>query len=145
MDRQAFNFAKGELRELRWKHPDGETRLTYSAEGKYLVSRDPDFVSVPADSTEAAYKFNYVSTLAFNSFLPSGREKEADFTKPALVLTAVDLAGAPSELLITGDTTSNAGRYYAIRPGQPRPIGIFFKSHYDRLTGRYDALLAPKE
>jgi len=142
MDRQVFDFEPRELVQLRWKYPDQETRLVRTEEGRYLVSRDPDFTPVPGDSAESAYKFNYISTLTFSAFLPSGREGEASFDDVILSLTAIDSAGTSQELVFAEDTTT-ATRIFAIRPGQPRPVGIFFRSSYDRLTARYETMLAP--
>ena len=144
MDRRVFPFAPEHLREIRWKHPQTETRMTRAVDGKLMVSRDPEFDPVPADSSAAAYKFSYVGALQFNSFLPLGREQEALFDKPALALSAIDDAGKAYELLITADTGAS-NRFYAMYPGRPRPVGIFFKSHYDRLNGEYDSLRAGKE
>jgi len=143
MDRQVFSFAPDQLREIRWKHPEDETRLAKSTDGKLAVSRDPSFVPVTADSAEATYKFTYVSTLMFNSFLPPNREREVSFDKPVLNLTVVDAAGNAYELLIASDTTA-PNRFHAIHSGKPRPVGIFFKSAFDRLNGQYDALRAGK-
>ena len=106
MDRQVFNFGPDELAEIRWVYPDEETRLMPGPDGQYLVSRDPDFTPVPADSAEAAYKFNYISQLIYSAFLPAGREGEADFTEPILHLTAIDTTGASRELIFCADAAA---------------------------------------
>lgn len=141
MDRQIFNYAPGELAEIRWQHPDEETRIVPAGPGKFLISRDPDFNPVPADSVEAEYKYNYISQLGFSSFLPTERNEEASFDEITLVLTVTDTAGVEQSLIFAADTTA-ANRYHAIRPGQPRPVGLFYGSWFDRLSARYDEMLA---
>lgn len=140
MDRRAFGFEPQNLMEVRWKYPDEETRLSYAGNGKFLVSRDPDFTPTPGDSSESTYKFDFVSTLGFNAFLPKEQESKAAFDEILLQLTAIDSAGTFHELIFAADTATYK-RYFAIRPGSPRPVGVFFKNIYDRLTATYDALL----
>jgi len=140
MDRRAFSFDPQNLVEVRWKYPDEETRLLYAGDGTFLVSRDPDFDPVPGDSAESSYKFDFVSKLGFNAFLPKEQEGAASFDDVILRLTAIDSAGTFHELIFAEDTVT-ARRYFAVRPGCPRPVGVFFKGVYDRLTATYDALL----
>jgi len=61
-----------------------------------------------------------------------------------LKLTVVDRTGNSHDLLIAADTTSAQENFYGMRPGLTRPIGMFFKPSYDRLTARYTDLL-PKD
>jgi len=142
MDHQLFDFGPGELAEIRWQYPDQEARLTRDGAGGYLISRNPDFTPVPSDSTESAFKFDYLSSLSVTSYLPAARESEASFEDLALSLSAIDTLGVAHELIFAKDT-SVANRFYTIRPGQARPVGIVFRNEYDRLTARYEQMIAP--
>jgi hypothetical protein len=142
MNQRLFDFGPGELAEIRWTYPDEEARLTRDGAGGYLISRDPAFTPVPSDSSESAYKFEYISRLVVNSYLPTARENEASFEDVILTLSAIDTTGLVRELIFAEDT-SVANRYWTIRPGQPRPVGLVFRNEYDRLTARYEQMVAP--
>ncbi len=143
LDRQIFTYTPGEITEIRWRYPDRETRLAPDGKSGFVVSRGPNFEPTPADSAEGAFKYSFISNLTYSAFLPAAREHEASFDQPILKLTVIDSSGKTTELVFAQDTSA-ANRVFAIRRGDTRPVGIFFKSSYDRLTADYKAMLPRK-
>ncbi len=141
MDRRAVTMTPAEIAALHWEYPTSEVHLARADSATYRVARNPEFDWTPADSATAADKFAAVANFGYSGFLPSQQEQEAQFDELILSMTVVDTGGNKQELIFADDTTAPS-RIFVKPKDQERPVGITFRTTYDRITALFDDLVA---
>ena len=127
---------------VRWIEPvRGETRLIRMTDGSWMVSKPGLDRPMPADTAIANLKLRKLSPLRADAFPMEGDPNIPKFDTLGLQLIVHASDGRADTLIWQRVDEKETQRTWAIRPGRPYPVYIFFRGSYDRLLGRYETLV----
>jgi hypothetical protein len=127
---------------VRWIEPDrGETRLIRMPDASWMVWKPGLDHPVPTDTAIANLKLRKLSPLRADAFPMDGDPNIPKFDTLGLQLIVHASDGRADTLVWQRVDEKETQRTWAIRPGRPYPVYIFFRGSYDRLLGRYETLI----
>ncbi len=136
-----FDLDSALIDTIIWIEPDrGETRLLRTPNRDWVVWKPGIASPMPVDTSIANLKIRRLSPLRADAFPPEGNYGVPTFDTLGLQLI-VHTTDGHADTLVWNRFAENENRSYAMRPGHPRPVYIFFKGSYDRLLGRYETLV----
>ncbi len=136
-----FDVDSSQLAGIRWITRDSEVRAVRDQKGEWLVFKDGGTVGLPVDTSVFNVRLRRFSPFYIDSYTSQGVEVTAQLDNPymQLILTATD---GRADTTLWNHPLETDPRMYAFRPGRPKPLYLFFKDSYDRLTGVYRDLVA---
>lgn len=127
---------------ITWTEPDrGETRLIRMPDSSWKVWKPGIDRPMPVDTTIANLKLRMISHLRADAFPMDGSPDIPQFDTLGLQLVLHASDGHADTLVWRKVAEEETQRTWAIRPGRPAPVYIFFRNSYDRLLGRYETLV----
>jgi hypothetical protein len=127
---------------VRWIEPDrGETRLIHMPDKSWTVWKPGLDQPQPVDTAIANLKLRRLSPLRADAFPVDGSTDIPKFDSLGLQLIVHATDGRADTLVWQHVAEKETQRTWAIHPGRPYPVYIFFRGSYDRLLGRYDTLV----
>jgi hypothetical protein len=127
---------------IRWIEPDrGETRLIRMPDASWMVWKPGLDRPMPADTAITNLKLRKLSPLRADAFPMDGDPNIPKFDTLGLQLIIHASDGRADTLVWQRVDDKETQRTWAIRPGRPYPVYIFFRGSYDRLLGRYETLI----
>ncbi|HWO58326.1 MAG TPA: DUF4340 domain-containing protein [bacterium] len=129
-----------QLVSVRWITRDGEVRVARADNGPWLVYKDGAAAGLPVDTAVFNVRLRRFTPLTTDAFASAGTGVEAETDNPYMQLI-LDSRDGRSDTLLWNHPKEDDGRYFAFRPGRPKPLFIFYKGSFDRIKGVYADLI----
>jgi len=127
---------------IRWIEPGhGETKLIRMPDKSWMVWKPGLDRPMPVDTTIANLKLRKLSPLRADAFPIEGSPDIPKFDTLGLEMIVHATDGRADTLVWNPVAEKETQRTWAIHPGRPNLVYIFFRGSYDRLLGRYETLV----
>lgn len=130
-----------ELASVRWITKDSEIKVARTEGGPWLVYKDGSATGLPVDTAVFNERLRTLCPLKLDAYASDGTGVTAQTENPHMQLIVEKRDGRADTLLWNTPNEPDV-RYWAFRPGRPKPLYMIYKGRYEKLVGDYKALVA---